>query len=67
MTQAHIENHAAYLRHWVKAVAVDPIAIFSAAKDAELRVGYMLGLERQMIAMQAHNEWIRDYDQACGS
>jgi antirestriction protein ArdC len=64
MTQAHIENHGAYLRHWLRVVEADPMAIFSAAKDAEQMAQYMLGLEKQMLAMEAHNEWIRDYDQA---
>lgn len=47
MTQAHIDNHAAYLKHWLKAVEDDPMAIFSAAKDAEHMAQYMLGLEKQ--------------------
>lgn len=64
MTQAHIDNHAAYLRHWLKAVEADPMAIFSAAKDAEHMAQYMLGLEKQMIAREQHNEWLRDYDRA---
>lgn len=64
MGQAHIDNHAAYLKHWLKVVASDPMAIFSAAKDAELMAEYMLGLEMQMTAMDAHKEWIQDYDQA---
>lgn len=63
MGQAHIANHAAYLQHWIKVVAADPMAIFSAAKDAELMAEYMLGLERQMTAMDAHKEWLQDYDQ----
>lgn len=64
MTRAHIDNHAAYLRHWVKAVAADPMAIFSAAKDADLMAGYMLGLERQRTSLDAHKGWIDEYDQA---
>ncbi|MGK5024226.1 ArdC family protein [Janthinobacterium sp. RB2R34] len=62
MTQSHIDNHAAYLQHWIKAVSADPMAIFSAAKEAELMAEYMLGLEKQMTAMDAHKEWIQDYD-----
>lgn len=64
MGQAHIDNHAAYLQHWIKVVAADPMAIFSAAKDAELMADYMLGLEKQMSALDTHKEWIQDYDHA---
>jgi antirestriction protein ArdC len=64
MGQAHIQNHAAYLQHWLSVVAADPMAIFSAAKDAELMAEYMLGLEKQMTAMDTHKEWIQDYDNA---
>jgi antirestriction protein ArdC len=63
-TQAHIDNHAAYLRSWVKAVASDPMAIFSAAKDAEAMAGYMLGLEKQRTALDEHKEWIQDYERS---
>lgn len=62
MGQAHIDNHAAYLKHWVSVVGADPMAIFSAAKDAELMAEYMLGLEKQMTAMDVHKEWIEEYD-----
>jgi antirestriction protein ArdC len=64
MTQAHIDNHAAYLKHWVKVVAADPMAIFSAAKDAENMAGYMLGLARQRTALDEHKEWIQDYERS---
>jgi antirestriction protein ArdC len=64
MSQAHIENHAAYLKHWVKVVAADPMAIFSAAKDADLMASYMLGLEKQRTGMAAHDEWVNEYDNA---
>ncbi len=64
MGQAHIDNHRAYLQHWCRVVSADPMAIFSAAKDAELMAEYMLGLEKQMAAMDVHREWIQDYDQA---
>ncbi|CAH0229556.1 DNA primase TraC [Massilia sp. Bi118] len=66
MSQAHIDNHAAYLNYWVKAVAADPMAIFSAAKDAELMAGYMLGLERQRTAMDEHKEWVEEYERSTG-
>lgn len=64
MTQSHIDNHAAYLQHWIKAVSNDPMAIFSAAKDAELMAEYMLGLERNIAAIEPHKEWIEEYDNA---
>ncbi|WP_081367995.1 ArdC family protein [Janthinobacterium lividum] len=62
MSQSHIDNHAAYLQHWIKATSSDPMAIFSAAKDAELMAEYMLGLEKQIISMEVHKEWIMEYD-----
>ncbi|PKV44460.1 antirestriction protein ArdC [Janthinobacterium sp. 61] len=65
MSQSHIDNHAAYLQHWIKAVSTDPMTIFSAAKDAELMAEYMLGLEKQMISMEVHKEWIVEYDRNC--
>ncbi|MGK5028803.1 ArdC family protein [Janthinobacterium sp. MDT1-19] len=65
MSQSHIDNHAAYLQHWIKAVSTDPMAIFSAAKDAELMAEYMLGLEIQMTSMEVHKEWIMEYDRNC--
>ncbi|MCC7697080.1 ArdC family protein [Janthinobacterium sp. EB271-G4-7A] len=64
MSQNHIDNHAAYLQHWIKVVSADPMTIFSAAKDADLMAAYMLGLEKQMSAMEVHQEWIQDYMQA---
>ncbi|QJE02509.1 DUF1738 domain-containing protein [Massilia forsythiae] len=64
VSQAHIDNHAAYLRHWVKVVAADPMAIFSAAKDADLMAAYMLGLEKQRTGMAEHQEWVEEYDNA---
>lgn len=37
---------------------------FTAAKNAD-RVGeYMLGLERQLTAMELHKEWIEEYENA---
>lgn len=64
MSQAHIDNHAAYLKHWVRVVAADPMAIFSAAKDAEAMATYMLGLERQRNALGEHKEWIDEYERS---
>lgn len=62
MSQAHIDNHAAYLQSWLKVVAADPMAIFSAARDAEHMAGYMLDLEKQRTAIGQHQEWIAGYD-----
>jgi len=60
----HTEQHAAYLRSWIKSIERDPMAIFSAAKDAEAMAEYMLGLERQMTAMAPHKEWIAEYERS---
>lgn len=64
MGQAHIANHAAYLRHWVRAIRSDPMAIFTAAKDAELMADYMLGMEREFSAMGRHADWFAEYESA---
>lgn len=64
MSQAHIDNHAAYLKSWLKVVAADPMAIFSAVKGAEAMAGYMLGLERQRMVMDEHREWINEYERS---
>jgi len=61
---AHLQNHASYLRGWIKAIESDPMAIFTAAKNADRICEYMLGLERQMTAMAPHKEWIEEYDNA---
>lgn len=63
LSQTHIDNHAAYLKHWVKVVAADPMAIFSAAKDAELMAQYMLSLVQVKTAMGPHEEWVAEYDE----
>ena len=60
----HIENHAAYLRSWVKAISDDPFAIFSAARDAEKISEFLLGLERQKVAMEPHKEWLAEHERA---
>ena len=60
--QSHIDNHAAYLQHWIKAVSTDPMAIVSAAKDADLMAEYMPSLENQMACMEVHKEWVMKYD-----
>jgi antirestriction protein ArdC len=62
--RAHVENHSAYLRSWIKAVDKDHMALFSAAKDAEAMAEYVLEQERLFTAMAPHNEWIAEYDAA---
>lgn len=63
-SQANIDNHAQYLNAWIKSLSAHPMAVFSAAKDAELMATYMLGLEAKLTATAAHQEWIADFDQA---
>ena len=60
----HMGNHAAYLQSWIKALRSDPMAIFSAAKDAEKMAEYILGIERQHTVMKDHAEWVVEYDAA---
>lgn len=60
----HVANHAAYLRSWVSGVRKDPLAIFAAARDAERMADYLLGLERQLVAMAEHKEWVEEYERA---
>lgn len=66
---AHVQSHASYLRSWVKAITNDPMAIFTAAKNADRICEYMLGLERNMTAetrlmSPEHAEWTADYERA---
>lgn len=65
LAAAHLEDHAKYLRSWIKAIQSDPMAIFTAAKNAEKISEYVLGLERQMTALAPHREWIEEYERAC--
>ena len=58
----HVQSHASYLRSWIKAIQNDPMAIFTAAKNADRICEYMLGLERQMTALEPHKEWIEEYE-----
>lgn len=58
----HIQSHGSYLRSWIKAIENDPMAIFTAAKNADRICEYMLGLERQHIAVAQHKEWLAEYD-----
>ena len=62
--EKHMTNHASYLQSWIKAIRNDPMAIFTAAKDAETMAEYILGIERQHTAMKDHAEWVADYDAA---
>ena len=60
--QKHFTNHVGYLQSWIKAIRNDPMAIFSAAKDAEQMAEYIIGIERKKSAMAEHKEWIAEYD-----
>jgi antirestriction protein ArdC len=62
LAASHLEDHAKYLRGWVKAIEKDPMAIFTAAKNAEKISEYVLCLERQMTALALHKEWTAEYD-----
>ncbi|MES3021665.1 MAG: zincin-like metallopeptidase domain-containing protein [Pseudomonadota bacterium] len=46
------EQHAAYVKSWIKALEDDPLEIFRAAADAEKIHAYVLGLEQKQV--QAH-------------
>ncbi|MDY0747945.1 zincin-like metallopeptidase domain-containing protein [Paucibacter sp. R3-3] len=58
----HREQHAAYLRSWVKVIKNDPMAILSAAKDADRICEYILGLAMKREAMAPHREWVAAYE-----
>lgn len=58
----HFLNHVGYLQSWIKAIRKDPIAIFSAAKDAEQMAEYIIGIERKKSALAEHGEWLAEYD-----
>lgn len=60
----HIGQHASYLNSWIKVIGNDPMAIFSAAKDADRMASYMLGLAQENVAMAEHKEWVAEYDGA---
>jgi len=60
----HIGRHASYLNSWIKVIGNDPMAIFSAAKDADRMAVYMLGLAQENVAMAEHKEWVAEYDGA---
>lgn len=48
----------------MKAIRSDPMAIFSAAKDADRICEYMLGLAMKREAMAPHREWVAEYERA---
>ena len=58
----HVQAHGSYLRSWIKAIENDPMAIFTAAKNADRICEYMLGLERQHTALAPHKEWIQEFE-----
>jgi antirestriction protein ArdC len=60
--KAHVENHSAYLKSWIKAIEKDPMAVFSAAKDAEAMAEYVLEQERLFTALAPHKEWVAEYE-----
>ena len=62
MSAASIANHASYLSSWVKAIEGDPMAIFTAAKDAELMAEYLLALEASLRVDRHHTEWFCEYE-----
>lgn len=62
MSQSHIDNHAAYLNSWIKAISNNPMALFSAARDAELMSAYMLDLAAKRQAGLTHKDWVAGYD-----
>lgn len=66
MSEAHIRNHAAYLNSWIVNLTRNPMAIFSAAKDAEAMASYMLALEAKLVATAAGKDWVADYDTELG-
>jgi antirestriction protein ArdC len=62
--KAHVENHSAYLRSWIKAIEKDPMAVFAAAKDAEAMAEYVLEQERLYTALAPHRELVEEYEMA---
>ena len=58
----HVANHAAYLKSWIEALKKDPLAIFAAAKDADLMATYLLDLECDWSAMKVHKEWVKEFE-----
>lgn len=61
---AHLANHARYLNSWIRVLERDPMAIFSAAKDAELMSDYLLELAAKRVSLASHSDWLANYDRA---
>ena len=59
---AHLQAHASYLRGWIKAIESDPMAIFTAAKQADRIADYMAGLQREWSAARSNAGWVAEYD-----
>lgn len=60
--EKHLANHAGYLQSWIKALSKDPFAISTAAKAADKVSEYVLGFEREAVAINEHTEWLAEYD-----
>ncbi|MEO5670115.1 MAG: zincin-like metallopeptidase domain-containing protein [Ramlibacter sp.] len=60
--ERHLGNHAAYIKSWIEVLKKDPLAIFAAAKDADLMATYLLDLERDWSAMKVHKEWVAAFE-----
>ena len=58
---AHVEQHGAYLRSWIKVISDKRMAIFAAAKNADLICDYLLTLYREMAAVAEHADWVAEY------
>lgn len=59
---AHLQAHASYLRVWIKAIESDPMAIFTAAKNADRISDFMLCLQRDWTAARSNADWISKLD-----
>ena len=55
-TQAHFDNHAAYVNHWVKAIKEDPNALFKAVNQAQKASEEILKYERVREREQAEGQ-----------
>ncbi|MBK6650350.1 MAG: DUF1738 domain-containing protein [Betaproteobacteria bacterium] len=62
MAATHIAKHASYLASWIKVLEKDPMALFSAARDADKMATYLVDLGREHTAMATHKEWVAEYD-----
>ncbi|MBK7655492.1 MAG: hypothetical protein IPJ18_10615 [Betaproteobacteria bacterium] len=62
MAATHIAKHASYLASWIKVLEKDPMALFSAARDADKMATYLVELGQAHTAMATHKEWVAEYD-----